>query len=106
VVVGIERGSLVASYDFAKRGGSSVAAGPGCYNQGNVAAKIPETREVIWPFDEQIKASGLLRVRDYGNATLLCRRSQMRMPFLLLALTLLAIFIFLAYYAAIQRPWT
>jgi hypothetical protein len=74
-----------------------------------VAAKTIETRDVIWPFDEQIKASGLLRVRDYGNATLLYRwsemRSQMRMSFLLLELALLAMFIFLSCFAVLQKPW-
>lgn len=74
-----------------------------------MAAKAPETRDVIWPFDEAIKASGLLRARDYGNVILLCRRSQMRMPFLILALALFAIFVSLAIFAfftALRESWT
>lgn len=66
----------------------------------------PEIREVIWPFDDEIKASGLLRARDYGHAALLIRRSQIRTPLLVVALVLFAIFVFLAYFAAIQESWT
>lgn len=62
------------------------------YNQPGMSIKPPETREVIWPFDEEIKASGWLRARDYGHVTLLCRKSQIRTPFLIAALVWLVLF--------------
>jgi len=74
-----------------------------------MAAKPPDSRDVIWPFDVEIKASGLLRVRDYGHATLLCRRSQMRIPFLILVIILFLIFVALAIFAcftAFTQHWT
>ncbi len=37
----------------------------------------PETRGVIWPFDDEIKASGLLRVRDYKDMYMACLRQSL-----------------------------
>lgn len=106
--VGFERGSVVPDGLFAKRLGRDVVW-PRLLQSSYMAAKPTETRDVIWPFDGEIKASGLLRVWDYGNATLLYRRSQMRMPFLILALALFAIFVCLAifaYFTVLRESWT
>ncbi len=57
----------------------------------------------MWPYDREIKATGWLSARDYGHATMLCRKSQLRFPYLITGLVWLAIFaVFLEAAAAYQ----
>ncbi len=88
--VSFEPGSVVGSWRFAKQITQDPVASMR-YNQPGMSIKPPETRDAIWPFDDEIKASGWLRARDYGHASLIRGRVRVRTPFWIISVPLLVI---------------
>lgn len=72
----------------------------------NMVGVKPQDRDLIWPYNHEINASGWLRARDYGHATMLCRMSQQRPAFLIAALLLLTLFTVVLFASAVHSVRT